>query len=297
MKTKGKSHGVEGFLHYYADIYGERWNPLRMALDGIGDSVALRFRTEGGCLIDTPGTEPDNDGLPGIPGQAALFSLLPAYHLDRASVIAAESLILPDKGRILDACAAPGGKSLVLASRMSPESVLVANELSADRRRRLRSVLDIYLPKTLRSQVEVTGQDASSLCRRFPQVFGAILLDAPCSSERHVLGDPSALEQWSPARSKNLVFRQWALLSSAFLMLAPGGCLVYSTCSISPGENDGVAGRLDEKYKGKFDFIPPDVSGGERTRFGTMFMPDCTGGSGPIYIARIIKHSNPCADS
>ncbi len=203
--------------------------------------------------------------------------------------MAAESMVLPAKGRILDACAAPGGKSLVIAARMTSGSRLVANELSAERRRRLKLVLSEHLPRSISCHIEVTGYDAASLCRRRPAEFDAILLDAPCSSERHLIGDPEKLAEWSPARTRNLACRQWALLSSAFLMLASGGCLVYATCSISPEENDGVAGRLLKKYSDEFSFIPPDFPLGEQTRFGHIFLPDACEGSGPLYISRIKK--------
>ena len=150
--------------------------------------------------------------------------------MDSASIFAARSLRLPSEGRILDACAAPGGKSLVLASLMGSRPVtgaglsLVANELSADRRRRLRDVLDRHLPRELRARVLLTGRDAAAMCRSYQDAFDAILLDAPCSSERHVLsqagarsggggrGDGAALVEWSPARIRGLAARQWALL-------------------------------------------------------------------------------------
>ncbi|HTX71337.1 MAG TPA: 16S rRNA methyltransferase, partial [Rectinemataceae bacterium] len=120
-------------------------------------------------------------------------------------------------------------------------------------------------------------------------VYDAILLDAPCSSERHVLADARALEEWSPARSRNLAARQWALLSSAFLMLKPGGCLVYSTCSLAPQENQGVVARLEGKYGGEFDFDPPEDGRCERAGAGMLMLPDRAGGAGPMFVCRLSK--------
>jgi 16S rRNA (cytosine1407-C5)-methyltransferase len=83
--------------------------------------------------------------------------------MDRASILAAQALRLPKQGAILDACAAPGGKCLVLCSRMEDETALVANEFSAERRRRLSAVLDEHLPPRKRQKIKVTGLDAAKM--------------------------------------------------------------------------------------------------------------------------------------
>ena len=268
MKRHEKATGAEAFRQHYRSIFGERWEGLEATLAMPSDSVA----------IDLGGTEP--------------------YFLDSASVFAAESLNLPEDGEILDACAAPGGKSLIIASRMAGNNLkLIANELSSDRRRRLSEVLDRSLPPEIRSRVVVAGEDAGAMCRRNVGRFGAILLDAPCSSERHVLADSVALAAWSPSRPRSLAQRQWALLSSAFLMLKPGACLVYSTCALDPVENDGVAGRLAAKYKGLVEYDPPHgqigqaSDAGEKTAFGFFIAPDLACGAGPMYICRVRKKS------
>jgi 16S rRNA C967 or C1407 C5-methylase (RsmB/RsmF family) len=249
------------FRGYYSALFGERWPALEAALASAPDSVAF----------------------------AAAEGLEP-YYLDSASIFAASCLELPGDGLILDACAAPGGKSLVLASRMGPNLRLVANELSADRRRRLRDVLDRHLPPELRSRVEPSGRDAAAMCRRFEATFDAILLDAPCSSERHVLADDKALSEWSPARIRGLASRQWALLSSAWIMLKRGGCLVYSTCALSPEENDGVVARAMAKYGADISVHRPGhIVGAEATEYGLSILPDRSGGAGPMYVCRIRK--------
>ena len=265
--AKNEGRGAEAFRSAYRALYGVRWTALEEALAGEASPVGFRA---------APGCEP--------------------YFLDAASVFAAASLDLGAAGEgapVLDACAAPGGKTLVLASRLPEGARLVANELSPDRRRRLAAVLDRHLPPGLRPRVELRGADAAALCRRLPGAFGAILLDAPCSSERHVLADAAALAEWSPARIRNLAARQWALLSSAFLMLAPGGCLVYSTCSLAPEENDAVARRLGGKYGNAAVYDPPRLdeapSGAERTDLGAMVLPDAAAGAGPMYVCRVRK--------
>jgi len=211
--------------------------------------------------------------------------------MDGASVLAAESLRLPDKGMILDACAAPGGKSLVLASRMGGGVQLLCNELSSERRRRLKNVLDEHLDSERRQQVTVSGFDAAELGGKKKEWnrFDAILLDVPCSSERHVIQSPKALAEWKPARPRFLSRRQWSLLSAAFLLLKPGGSLVYSTCALSPEENDIPVSRLLEKYDGNIKTDEPDFALGEKTEYGRLFLPDESNNMGPMYVARFWK--------
>jgi 16S rRNA (cytosine1407-C5)-methyltransferase len=264
------------FEEYYQNIYGGRWQSLRESLLAAPASVAY------------------GEGL------------AKPYLLDYGSVLAARSLRLPEEAgagetEILDACAAPGGKSLVIAGRMGSGARLLANELSGERRRRLAAALDAHLQGEKRRQVRVSGFDAAAAGGRKRDWgrFGGILLDAPCSSERHVLADPGALARWTKARPRFLAQRQWALLSAAFLLLKPGGSLVYATCALSPEENDEVAGRLLEKYgtepdakKGGAGIVrldPPDFPQGEAARYGRIILPDLSGGMGPMYVARFRK--------
>lgn len=254
--------GADDFDRHFSTLFGQRWPALKAALLAQGDAVDY---SEG---LSCP------------------------YHLDSASVSAARLLLMPENGEILDACAAPGGKSLVLASRMSPGSTLLCNELSSDRRRRLSDVLDAHLDQELRRRVRVSGFDAAAAGGRLSERgrFAAILLDAPCSSERHVLGSPKALDAWTPARIRFLAQRQWSLLSSAFLLLAPGGSLVYATCALSPEENDGPVKRLFKKYGEAVinDVIEEgEAPAFEATEYGIQYLPDRSSGAGPLYVARL----------
>jgi 16S rRNA (cytosine1407-C5)-methyltransferase len=262
------------FDDFYRELYDGRWEALRQSL------------------------------LTKAPPVAWTQGLVKPYFLDAASVLAAQSLRLdaagerPDAGmEILDACAAPGGKTLVIAGRLTSGMKLLSNELSSERRSRLVRVLDEHLEPGLRSRVVVSGFDAAREGSRTGEQgrFAAILLDAPCSSEAHVLRSPPALAQWTPARPRFLARRQWSLLSAAFRLLAPGGSLVYATCSINSGENDGVAARLFAKYGaadrgGSVELDRPDFSEGEATDYGRIILPDREAGKGPLYVARFKKN-------
>lgn len=258
----GAFMGADDFDRHFSTLFGQRWPALKDSLLAPGDAVDYSS------------------------------GLASSYHLDSASVSAAMLLRLPENGEILDACAAPGGKSLVLASRMAPGSRLLCNELSSDRRRRLSDVLDAHLDEDLRRRVRVSGFDAAAAGGRLSERgrFAAILLDAPCSSERHVLRDQKALGAWSPARIRFLSQRQWSLLSSAFLLLAPGGSLVYATCALSPDENDGPMMKLFKKYGEEVlrDVIEVgEAPAFEATEHGIQYLPDRSSGAGPLYVARL----------
>jgi 16S rRNA (cytosine1407-C5)-methyltransferase len=251
------------FEDYYRALYGTRWDSLRKS------------------LLEPPAMTAYHNGL-----------YIP-YYLDRASILAARSLRLPEEGIVLDACAAPGGKSLVIASLMGPAVCLLANELSHERRRRLVKVLDEHLEGERRARVRVSGFNAAASAGKKTEQgrFSGILLDAPCSGERHLMQNERALAQWTAARPRFLARRQWALLSAAFLLLGAGSSLVYATCALSPEENDGVALRLLRKYGTGVIPDEPDFPEGERTEYGRIILPDVSGGMGPMYVARFRKRA------
>ncbi|MDR2028803.1 MAG: 16S rRNA methyltransferase [Treponema sp.] len=251
------------FEDYYRARYGSRWDSLRKS------------------LLEPPAMTAYREGLSR------------PYYLDRASILAARSLRLPERGTLLDACAAPGGKSLVIASVMGPDLCLLSNELSHERRRRLVRVLDEHLEGELRARVRVSGFNAAASAARKTEHgrFSGILLDAPCSGERHLMQNERALAEWTPARPRFLARRQWALLSAAFLLLEAGSSLVYATCALGPEENDGVALRLLRKYKDRVIQDEPDFTEGERTGYGRIILPDACEGMGPMYVARFRKRA------
>ena len=264
--------GAEGFEAYYATLYKERWSALR-------ESLFLPSR------------------YIGLPSENPLETR--EYFLDAASVTAAFAVPITENCRILDMCAAPGGKSLILASRIASVNgtSLVCNEISGARRNRLVSVLDTYVPPSVRERISVSGYDGARLCLRESESFDRILLDAPCSSERHVVQDPKYLAQWSPARIKHLAQTQWALLSSAFRLLKGGGYLVYATCALSVCENDEIIQRLLKKFDNASS-VPADLPEkfaqnvlprAEKTAYGFHILPDTQKGAGPLYFSLINK--------
>lgn len=270
---KEKLLGEQGFEKYYAEIFGARWEKLKAAL--------LQ----------------ESEGVPFNAGAKT-------YFLDSASILAALTLPLDGAKKILDMCAAPGGKTLVLARSMEHDAELFSNELSFERKCRLERVVSEHLFPDVKERVKITCGDGALLCKKQDALYDAILLDAPCSSERHVLSSPTHLRQWSPARVRSLAVRQWSLLSSAFRILKSGGFLLYSTCAISNEENSNIAKRLLEKFEGKVRAVKSDeikiiqesnakkfpelfsaieFPSFEENEFGFSVLPDAQKNSGPIY--------------
>lgn len=290
-KQKDLNRGSQGFNSYYEEIFGERWEVLKEAL--LKESVPVSYN-----LSRIKGEE---DGE------------LRTYYLDAASILAAFSLPLKGAEEILDLCAAPGGKTLVISSLMDEDSKLTSNERSAERKHRLSKVVEEHIPSRIKENITVTCSDGAVWCKTKSNCFDRILLDAPCSSERHVLQDEKYLAQWSPARIKTLSMEQWALLSSAYRMLKDNGILLYSTCALAPKENDEVIERLfkkfdncvnlsfeSEKYQNlkndeaKLQLFTDNVSlpDFERTKYGYQILPDKQNGAGPIYFSIIMKKLN-----
>lgn len=210
------------------------------------------------------------------------------YYLDEASYLCALELGVMPGDRVLDMCAAPGGKSLVLALAMGPTGSMISNDRSTDRRIRLKRVLTEHLPSEIRECIRVTGYDASRWGLNEQDEYDRILLDAPCSSERHVYLSEKHLKQWSPSRTKSLAHQQYALAVAALTALKPGGTMIYSTCALSPLENDGVIKKLLKK-KNQAELLPLNLEFGEATEYGWTIWPDTGNGRGPIYLSRLTK--------
>jgi 16S rRNA C967 or C1407 C5-methylase (RsmB/RsmF family) len=253
-----KNKGRAAFFSHYNAIFGERWDTLSQAL-----------------LQEREHVSP--------------AGLIQAYHLDAASLYP-PSVLGPKAGEhILDLCAAPGGKSLQLAVALQGTGRLVLNEMSRARRNRLENVIKDHLEPALRAPIEIWGKDGSLLGMSCQNRFDGILLDAPCSSERHLLANDKELEVWSPNRSQQLAHRQMALLCSALELLKPGGRLVYSTCALSPLENQANVEKFLKKRSGRIEALPLNEGPGEACGTGRLILPDLCQGQGPMFTAAFIK--------
>ncbi len=190
------------------------------------------------------------------------------YVQGAASIRAARALgALPDQ-RVLDLAAAPGGKTLVLAAAMQGRGELVAVDAVKARFHRLRANLDHAGAGHVRTWLG----DGRRVPRDFHQHFDRVLLDAPCSSEARIdPATPKTFANWSLGKVRDMARKQWGLLGTALRCLAPGGEVVYSTCSFAPEENEATLAAwltVDDSDDRAAELLPLDLGEGVTTRPG-----------------------------
>lgn len=175
------------------------------------------------------------------------------YYIQEASAMAPAVLLGTRPGeRVLDLCAAPGGKSTKLAACLQGRGLLVANEIHPERAK----ILSANLERMGVRNALVTNETPQRLASRFPLFFDRIAVDAPCSGEGMFRKEEEALVHWSPENVRMCAQRQLEILEEAAAMLKRGGTLVYSTCTFSPEENEGVIARFLAAHP---EFAPVDV--------------------------------------
>lgn len=159
------------------------------------------------------------------------------YYLQEPSAMAPAGLLDVHPGeRVLDLCAAPGGKSTQLAAALCGEGILVCNEIHPKRAR----ILSGNIERLGIANALVLNEHPRTLAGRFPCWFDKILVDAPCSGEGMFRKEEAAVTDWSEETVEMCARRQLEILHSAAGMLRGGGRLVYSTCTFSPQENEGT---------------------------------------------------------
>lgn len=167
------------------------------------------------------------------------------YYIQEPSAMAVGEFVDPQPGEyILDLCAAPGGKTTHLASKMKGGGLLVSNEIHPQRAK----ILSQNVERMGIKNAIVTNETPERLAARFPGFFDRVLVDAPCSGEGMFRKDEEARLHWSPENVALCAKRQDEILDAAQSMVKPGGRLVYSTCTFSPEENEGTISRFLEKY-------------------------------------------------
>jgi 16S rRNA C967 or C1407 C5-methylase (RsmB/RsmF family) len=210
------------------------------------------------------------------------------YFLDRSSLIAPLILPLKEGDNVLDMCSAPGGKLLVMLSRGIKNINFFANDLSQTRLRRLKNVIQDYVPQSFsNNHIKLSHYDAALFGVKKAHYFDAILLDTPCSSEAHVVQNKKLREQFKGLR-KSLLMRQYSLACSALLSLKPGGYMVYATCSINKNENDALIERLLLKKGAQLELKAINSPLGENSAYGLSILPH-KHAAGPAFVSLLRK--------
>lgn len=212
------------------------------------------------------------------------------YYIQEPSAMAVGVLADPQPGeRVLDLCAAPGGKTTQLAAAMKGQGLLVSNEIHPARAK----ILSQNVERMGIANAVVTNENPKDLEERFSGFFDRIVVDAPCSGEGMFLKEDQACGQWSEQNVQMCARRQKEILNSAARMLRAGGTLVYSTCTFAPEENEGAVSvfleahpdfsvKQTEAYEGFSEGRPDWVDGNglEETRNTFRLWPHLLEGEG-----------------
>lgn len=249
----------EAFLTRMKLQLGEEYGAFLKSLER-PRAVALRFNPRKGPRPELPFVlgpvpwEPEGfyyapDSRPGL----HVYHECGVYYLQEASAMGPVALLSPQPGeRVLDLCAAPGGKSTQIAGRMGGQGLLVCNEVNPKRAK----ILSRNIERMAVSNALVTNETPGNLAARLPGFFHRVLVDAPCSGEGMFRKEEAAVTDWSPETVSMCARRQGEILEEAAKLVRPGGRLVYSTCTFAPEEDEGA---VEAFLKGHPEFKPEIV--------------------------------------
>lgn len=219
--------------------YGLRRNPLKYTREEFEREIPFSLEripwAEEGYFYkkeEQPGKSPHHE--------AGAF-----YIQEPSAMIVAELLGARPGERILDLCAAPGGKSTQIAGKMRGKGLLVCNEYVPGRAEILSQNMErIGVPDCV-----ILNESADRMADVFPLFFDRVLVDAPCSGEGMFRKEEQALSQWSPENVSMCAVRQREILEEAAKMVKPGGVLVYATCTFSEAEDEAVIRQFLENHE------------------------------------------------
>ncbi|KAK7076773.1 5-methylcytosine rRNA methyltransferase nsun4 [Halocaridina rubra] len=226
------------------------------------------------------------------------------YPLDGGSLLPVLALDIKPGDHMLDLCAAPGGKSLIALQTLMLGR-LVCNDVSVNRQKRLINILNQYIPEcfaSVNNTVEVRVDDGCELQEE--EMYDKVLVDVPCLTDRHSLkeDDNNIFAVKRVKERLRLPEVQAQLLLSAIKAVRPGGTVVYSTCTLSPLQNDGVVRLAFNRIwqETKIDCVVIDLSDAVQPlsflyrfgsklglRYGQIVLPSLLNNFGPMYIAKI----------
>ncbi len=268
-----------------------RVNSAKFKIQNAPQGPAGKFKIEGAVPWTSSGFY-----LPERPS----FTLDPLFHAGVYYVQEASSMFIEEALKqtadlskplkILDLCAAPGGKSTLIQSVISKDSLLISNEVIKPR----VNILAENITKWGAANTIVTNNDPRDF-QRLQNYFDVIVVDAPCSGSGLFRKDPNAINEWSENNVALCAQRQQRILADIFPSLKPGGVLIYSTCSYSQEEDEVIAdwlvgelkfGSLALKVDKEWGIV--ETVSGKQKAFGYRFYPDKVKGEG-FFIAAFKK--------
>lgn len=186
------------------------------------------------------------------------------YYLQEASAMTPASLLPVNPGdKVLDLCAAPGGKATELGVKLNGKGLLLANDISNSRAMALLKNLELFgLPN-----ICVSSEPPEKLADVLPEFFDKILVDAPCSGEGMLRRDPAMAKDWTERGPAYYQPIQRKIMEQAVKLLKPGGCLLYSTCTFSTAENEDTVSYI-LAHKPDMELVPIPLFPGAADGFG-----------------------------
>ncbi|NXR77734.1 NSUN4 methyltransferase, partial [Pycnonotus jocosus] len=274
----------------------QQWQPKMMTQAEMSPSLCASVSSKIKCY-----TFPRGDITRFRPARPDSLGLLNYYLMDAASLLPVLALNVQPGDFVLDLCAAPGGKTLALL-QTGFCGHLAANDVSISRTKRLYEILHSYVPREVRDTVSVTSYDGRDWDQVKGGTFHKVLVDVPCTTDRH-----SAMEEdnniFHRRRTKErqmLPMLQLQLLMAGILAAKPGAELVYSTCSLSPLQNECVVERALEIAAAQFNIsVHVEDLSHFRTlfqdtfsffpgcRLGELVLPHLTANFGPMYFCKL----------
>ncbi len=188
------------------------------------------------------------------------------YIQEPAAMVPAESIDIQPNWKVLDLCAAPGGKSSQIKNKLSENGVLVSNEIVPSRCK----ILTGNMERMGFKNVVTTCMSPQKIEKIFPETFNMIMVDAPCSGEGMFRKEESAIDEWSPENVKMCAQRQAEILDCAAKMVKVGGYIVYSTCTFSLEENEMTVDAFLQRHPG-FQLVPTTQRVQKNTSDGICF--------------------------
>ncbi|NXP56450.1 NSUN4 methyltransferase, partial [Heliornis fulica] len=269
------------------------------------DAAAEELGREESTLQEGPNikcyTFPRGDITRFRPARPDTLGLLDYYLMDAASLLPVLALNVQPDDFVLDLCAAPGGKTLALLQTGVCRH-LAANDISPSRTKRLYQILHSYVPKEIREIVRVTSYDGRDWDQLEGGTFHKVLVDVPCTTDRHSVmeTDNNIFHKRRTKERQMLPMLQLQLLMAGILATKPAGEVVYSSCSLSPLQNEHVVERAVEIAETQFNIsIHVEDLSHFRTlfqdtfsffadcRLGELVLPHLTANFGPMYFCKL----------
>lgn len=240
------------FLTRMSELVGDEYDDFIKSYDTeINRGVrvnTLKCKDGMGLLTDCESVLWCGDGYyvtnPEINGNHPYHAAGVLYFQEPSAMSVAEGMPLCETPKILDLCAAPGGKTTHIGARMGNKGLLISNEIVQKR----AAILSENVERMGLTNTIVTNETPSHLAEKFTGYFDGVIVDAPCSGEGMFRKEPQAVDEWSVSHTLSCAVRQKNILDDAYKMVKQGGYIMYSTCTFSYDENELVVKYMMDKY-------------------------------------------------